>query len=119
MLKKFYSENWHQATEKFVRNATRAGDVRWAVAKNHQFDIPYVTIGHGPNRVVINSGIHGIEGYFGSAAQNMFLENFAPKLKPELLAKYTFVLIHVINGWGMQNRMREVMDEKRGGLVEQ
>ena len=40
------------------------------------------------------------------------------KLKPEFLAQYTIVLIHVINGWGMQNRMREVLDEKRGGLVD-
>lgn len=117
-MKDFYSENWYQATEKFYKNAAQFGDVRWCVADNHKFDIPYVLIGSGPEKVVVNSGVHGIEGYFGSAAQNLFLRSFAGKMSPELLKKYTFVLIHVINGWGMQNRMREVIDKERGGLVD-
>ncbi len=117
-MQKYYSENWYQATEKFYKNASQRGDLRWCVADGHNFDIPYVLIGNGPHKVVINSGIHGIEGFFGSAAQNMFLDKFAKHLKPDFLQKYTIVLIHVINGWGMQNRMREVMDKKRGGLVD-
>ena len=36
----------------------------------------------------------------------------------KLLDKYTIVLVHVVNGWGMQNRMREVMDKTHGGLVD-
>lgn len=117
-MQKYYSENWNQATEKFYRNASQYGELRWCVADGHKFDIPYVLIGNGPHKVVINSGIHGIEGYFGSAAQNMFLDQFAKNLKPDFLQKYTIVLIHVINGWGMQNRMREVVDTKHGGLVD-
>ncbi len=117
-MQKYYSENWYQATEKFCRNAPRYGELRWCVADGHDFDIPYVLIGDGPHKVVINSGIHGIEGFFGSAAQNMFLDKFAGKLTQDLRKKYTIVLIHVINGWGMQNRMREVVDKKRGGLVD-
>lgn len=118
MRRSYYSENWFQATEQFMTRASRCGDLRWCVADGHDFDIPYVLIGNGPNKVVVNSGIHGIEGYFGSAAQNMFLDQFAFNLSPEFRAKYTVVLIHVINGWGMQNRMREVVDNKRGGLVD-
>lgn len=114
----WYSENWYQATEKFFKAAQQRGELKWCSANNHSFDIPYVKIGNGPNKVVINSGVHGIEGYFGSAAQNMFLDTFGATLPQELLAHYTFVLIHVINGWGMQNRMREVMDTTRGGLVD-
>ena len=117
-MKNYYSENWNQATEKFYKNASQYGELRWCVADGHKFDIPYVLIGNGPNKVVINSGIHGIEGFFGSAAQNMFLDKFAKDLKPDFLQKYTIVLIHVINGWGMQNRMREVRDIKNGGLVD-
>lgn len=117
-MQKYYSENWYQATEKFYKNASRHGDLQWCVADGHDFDIPYVSIGSGPHKIVINSGIHGIEGFFGSAAQNMFLDKFAKGLEPDFLRKYTVVLIHVINGWGMQNRMREVMDTKRGGLVD-
>lgn len=117
-MQNYYSENWYEATQKFCDAAERCGDVKWCRAENHKFDIPYVMIGDGPNKVVINSGVHGIEGYFGSAAQLMFLDKFVPKLTPEMLKKYTFVLVHVINGWGMQNRMREVMDKKNGGLVD-
>ncbi|MBQ7127735.1 MAG: DUF2817 domain-containing protein [Alphaproteobacteria bacterium] len=117
-MKKYYYENWYQATQKFVKNASRFADVRWCVANNHTFDIPYVLIGNGPDKIVINSGIHGIEGYFGSAAQNMFLDKFVPALDRKFLRKHTICLIHVINGWGMQNRMREVADKTRGGLVD-
>ena len=118
MRHNYYSENWYQATDKFYKNASRVGDLKWCVANGHEFDIPYVFIGDGPHKIVINSGIHGIEGYFGSAAQNMFMDKFARNLTPDFREKYTIVLIHVINGWGMQNRMREVIDTKRGGLVD-
>ena len=118
MKNDYYSENWYQATEKFCKNARGRGVIKWCTAPGHKYDIPYLIIGGGENRIVINSGVHGIEGYFGSAAQNMFLNTMADSLPTELLDKYTIVLIHVINGWGMQNRMREVMDTQRGGLVD-
>lgn len=117
-MKDYYSENWYQATDMFYKNAQGRGELRWCVADGHGYDIPYVIIGNGENRIVINSGIHGIEGYFGSAAQNMFLDKMVDKLPNKLLDNYTIVLVHVINGWGMQNRMREVMDTLRGGLVD-
>ncbi len=118
MKKDYYSENWYQATDKFCKMARGRGELKWCVAPGHDYDIPYLTVGNGENRVVINSGVHGIEGYFGSAAQCMFLDKMADKLSGKLLDNYTIVLIHVINGWGMQNRMREVIDNRRGGLVD-
>lgn len=118
MIQKCFSDNWYQATEKFRNNAINSGDLCWCAVPQSKFDIPYVKIGNGPNKIVINSGLHGIEGYFGSAAQLMFLDQFAKKLNPEFLKKYTVVLIHVINGWGMQKRMREVEDKQNGGLVD-
>ena len=47
----------------------------------------------------------------------MFLTEFVPKLSQDILNNYTFALVHVINGWGMQNRMREVRDFNRGGAL--
>ncbi len=117
-MQHYYSENWYQATDMFIKKALQVGDVKLCCADNNSFDIPYVIIGNGPHKIVINSGIHGIEGYFGSAAQNMFLDKFAKTLSPDFCKKYTVCLIHVINGWGMQNRMREVLDKKNGGLVD-
>jgi len=113
----YYSENWNQATEKFYKQSAKFAPVQWCVAQNHDYDIPYVMIGDGPHKIVINSGIHGIEGYFGSGAQNLFLDKIAPHLSGDVLKKFCIVLIHAINGWGMDNRMREVRD-KNGGLVD-
>ena len=114
---RYYSENWYQATERFYTNASQIGTLCWCVSDKTGYDIPYVFIGNGPHKVVINSGIHGIEGYFGSAAQNMFLTEFAPLIDERVLGNYTIVLIHVINGWGMQNRMREVCDATQNGAL--
>ena len=57
MRRSYFSENWFQATEQFMQRASQFGDLRWCVADGHDFDIPYVLIGNGPNKVVINSGI--------------------------------------------------------------
>ena len=114
----FYSENWFDATQKFVHNASRVGKLGFYQAPNMQYEIACVTIGSGDNKLVINSGVHGIEGYFGSAAQNMFLSKMLSKVSEKALDKFSIVLIHVINGWGMQNRMREVFDKKNGGLID-
>lgn len=118
MQKDYYSENWYEATDKFYNYARKIDNVKWCVAPSIKYDIPYVCIGNGQKKVVINSGIHGIEGYFGSAAQNLFLDKIAPILTPKILEQYTIILIHVVNGWGMQHRMREVMDFSNGGLVD-
>lgn len=115
---KFYSENWFEATQKFVRNANNVGRLSFYKVPNMQYEISCVTIGNGDEKIVINSGVHGIEGYFGSAAQNMFLTKMVSKISDRALDKFSVVLIHVINGWGMQNRMREVMDVKNGGLID-
>ena len=118
MHDKYYSENWYQATEKFRNNAENFGDcLKWCVSDRTKYDIPYVLIGNGPHKVVINSGVHGIEGYFGSAAQNMFLTEYVPLFDNFIRDNYTIVLVHVINGWGMQHRMREVRDFAHDGAL--
>jgi len=115
---KFYSENWFEATSKFAKRAMNVGVFSAYKTPDMQYEITCVTIGCGDNKIVINSGVHGIEGYFGSAAQNMFLANMVSKISEPALDKFSIVLIHVINGWGMQNRMREVFDKKNGGLID-
>ncbi|MBQ0013356.1 MAG: DUF2817 domain-containing protein [Proteobacteria bacterium] len=116
---KYFSENWYEATDKFMDAVMNySADVLWCKHPNTIFSIPYTSIGGGPNKIVINSGVHGLEGYFGSAAQTMFLDKFAPKISNKILDKYTITLIHCINGWGMQNRMREVRDNDNGALVD-
>ena len=114
----FYSENWFEATQKFVYNADRFGTLSFYKAPSMEYEISCVVIGSGNDKIVINSGVHGIEGYFGSAAQNMFLGNMLSKISKPALNKFSLILVHVINGWGMQNRIREVPDNKNGGLID-
>lgn len=116
---KYYSENWYDATDKFTKMANSCGaNLLWCQHPNSEFNIPYTSVGNGPNNIVINSGVHGLEGYFGSAAQLLFLDKFAQKIPDKILANYKISLIHCINGWGMQHRMREVSDNTNGGLVD-
>jgi hypothetical protein len=49
------------------------------------------------------SGVHGAEGYAGSAAQCAFLDTLDPAA---LRGKCSVVLVHALNPWGMSHRFR-------------
>lgn len=51
------------------------------------------------NMIVISSGLHGIEGYAGSAFIQFFIDQFLPGLNPQTTG---ITLIHAINPWGMK-----------------
>ncbi|AZB41997.1 DUF2817 domain-containing protein [Bacillus sp. FJAT-42376] len=53
--------------------------------------------------IVLSSGTHGIEGYTGSAMQDVFMNEFIQKLNPDKTGVY---MIHSINPWGMKNFRR-------------
>ncbi|MRX74035.1 DUF2817 domain-containing protein [Bacillus lacus] len=55
------------------------------------------------NLLILSSGTHGIEGYTGSAMQNVFMENMLNQLPSENTGVW---LIHSINPWGMKNFRR-------------
>lgn len=115
-MQKYFSENWYHATDKFVNNARDFGSVNWCVLGNYKYDIPYATIGDGADKILIYSGLNGLDAFYGSAAQNMFLDKFAPRLSAEFRKKYTIILVHVVNGYGMDNRIIETVDAD-GNLV--
>ncbi len=52
---------------------------------------------------ILTSGLHGIEGFAGSAVQQMFMAEMIPKLN---LDETGILLIHGINPWGFKNRRR-------------
>jgi hypothetical protein len=57
-----------------------------------------------PERVLLlTCGQHGIEGFTGSAIQQLFVHEFLKKLEP---AKTGLVLVHAINPWGMLHRRK-------------
>ncbi len=53
--------------------------------------------------MVLSSGVHGLEGFTGSALQQLFLHE---QLERTLAAGIDVLVIHGINVWGMQNYRR-------------
>ena len=51
------------------------------------------------NLIVLTSGVHGIEGFVGNAAQRLFLKEILPTLD---LSQTGILLIHAINPFGMK-----------------
>lgn len=69
--------------------------------------------------VLINGGLHGVEGFVGSAMQALFIEEYLRRIDPQTTG---ILLIHAINPWGMNNIRRvnqENVDLNRNFLVDQ
>jgi hypothetical protein len=54
-------------------------------------------------RVILTTGLHGIEGYVGSGILQLFVDEFLPRLDPETTG---IMLVHPINPYGMKYRTR-------------
>jgi len=53
----------------------------------------------GKRLLFLSSGLHGVEGYIGSAALKLFINEYLPQLNPDQTGLY---LVHAINPWGMK-----------------
>jgi predicted deacylase len=53
--------------------------------------------------LVITTGLHGIEGYIGSAVLQLCIEEFLPRIDPDTTG---ILLIHSLNPWGMSHWKR-------------
>jgi hypothetical protein len=58
---------------------------------------------HRQNLLVISTGLHGIEGYIGSAVIQLFINEFLPRILSETTG---ILLIHSLNPWGMKHWKR-------------
>ncbi len=65
-----------------------------------ELTIDAVVVGSpNPRRAfVVLSGVHGVEGFMGSALQCEFLESLDPSVLPD---DVTVLVIHAVNPWGM------------------
>lgn len=53
--------------------------------------------------IIVSNGLHGIEGFVGSAMLKVFMDEFAPRLNTENTG---LLLVHAINPWGMKNNRK-------------
>ena len=107
----FFSKDYHQARDRFIKSINELKDRGHKVSHDilsldckgpnqENLSIDIATIGSidNDNLLLYSSGIHGVEGFAGSAIQLSVLE----QLKNEKPTNdYCIVFIHIINPYGM------------------
>ena len=79
-------------------------EVKSNTDKDLTIDVCYVpATGKKTRLLILTSGIHGIEGYVGSAVQQMVMEEF---IKPELLSGTGVLFVHAMNPYGFKYSRR-------------
>lgn len=104
-----FPDNYFSAREAFRKQITRFdGDLESypVISSNADLTIDVGMIGSADceKALVVSSGLHGVEGFFGSAVQHNWLNDHFEK-RPEL-SDTRIVLIHALNPYGFANVRR-------------
>lgn len=107
-----FPESYEASRRRFLQEADRLR-ARWASShlETHALrDFPALSLdwlwAEPPvkeNILLVSTAQHGIEGYVGAAMLKVCMDEFAPQIKSETTG---LLLLHAINPWGMQNRLR-------------
>jgi hypothetical protein len=100
----YFSPDYASAKPRFLQAAAKAGgriDALRLQAKGPHgedlaIDIASFGAGHPRRLLLHSSGIHGVEGFAGSAIQLQLLDNL-----PSLASDSALVIVHVLNPYGM------------------
>ncbi|HYN26690.1 MAG TPA: DUF2817 domain-containing protein [Burkholderiales bacterium] len=111
-LADFFSADYRSARARFVLAADRLGwrrevhDIGVSGPARESLSIDTALLGNPfpENVVIVSSGLHGVEGFFGSAVQLAFLEQHAAQLA--ILPNAAIILIHALNPFGFAWRRR-------------
>ena len=111
-LADFFSADYSTARTRFIEAAEHAGlrreahDIGFSGPAGKPLSIDTAFLGNpSPDNVVtLTSGLHGIEGFFGSAVQLAFLKERAATLN--LPSNAAIILIHALNPFGFAWRRR-------------
>lgn len=106
-----YSSKYEEARGRFIEAASHAGaHVRsYALGADPGAGL-YIDVAmrgaHDAPALVISSGIHGVEGFFGSAVQLALLQQLTREPQPAHAAGLRHVLIHALNPFGFAQLRR-------------
>ena len=108
----YFSKNYEQARSQFTQVASQVGANVDSLAVQKGYHVDVATLGcSGSPTLVISSGLHGVEAFFGSAVQLAVMHNlqnyFNKGLSPDELR---FVFVHAINPYGFDH-IRRVDEE--------
>lgn len=97
----YFQETYEASREAFLDLAQKSG----GELRHHQisddlcFDSLYLPSGQKDKLLILTSGIHGIEGFTGSALQQYYLEQLRNK-------NQSVLIIHGINAFGFKHKRR-------------
>jgi hypothetical protein len=111
-LADFFSTDYPTARARFIEAADRFGwrreahDIGFSGPARESLSIDTAFFGNRSpgNVVIVSSGLHGIEGFFGSAVQLAFFEQRAAWLA--LPSDAAIILVHALNPFGFAWRRR-------------
>ena len=122
-MKSFYSSTYEEARSRFIESATSVGATlsKYSLglenATSDEFVTDVAVLGpEGAPAVVVSSGLHGVEGFLGSAIQLAMLD----ELKSDARQNIRWVYIHAINPFGFSKIRRfneENIDLNRNFLL--
>ncbi|MBM3344798.1 MAG: DUF2817 domain-containing protein [Betaproteobacteria bacterium] len=106
----YYSQSYDEARTRFIAAAKAAGAqlnayplaAASALGGDLNIDVAQLGAADAPT-LIVSSGVHGIEGFFGSAVQLALLEHLAPA---RARAGLRLVLIHALNPYGFKHLRR-------------
>ncbi|HVT26613.1 MAG TPA: M14 family metallopeptidase [Lacipirellulaceae bacterium] len=111
----YYSTDYFSARQRFLAASAQLGiehhslHIQAPSPNSEPLSIDIAVVGAAKPRsaLVLSSGVHGVEGLFGSAIQLAFLEKIVPNWRPPVEA--AVILIHAINpfGFAWQRRFNE------------
>ena len=107
----FFSETYSEARERFCRLAREIGATihSYPIAGRDQLKIDVALLGRSSSEraIVVSSGLHGVEGFLGSAIQAAWLESVVDRgIGGGIGGDLRFVLIHGINPHGFESVRR-------------
>lgn len=111
----YYIDNYEEARAAFRDEAALLRDT-YAEAEAFTINVPsnvdsdltidilYLPAQHEKNKLLIlSSGVHGVEGFTGSAVARMFMQEF---ITPEELTDTGLLILHAVNPYGFNNSRR-------------
>jgi len=112
VLADFYSADYPSAKARYIAAVDRLGwrhevhDIGVSGPARESLSIDTALLGNPfpENVVIVSSGLHGVEGFFGSAVQLAFLEQQAAELA--LPSNAAIILVHALNPFGFAWRRR-------------
>ena len=109
MTESYYSPTYREARRRFIERATAAGATlgKYSLTIENEeadeFTIDVAVLGpDGAPAILASSGLHGVEGFFGSAIQLAMLD----ELKAGSTQNIRWVFIHAINPFGFSKIRR-------------